>query len=260
MNSDKLILKRKDKAGFFSSCSLSLYKIIDFIKKNKKIPNVEFEEFAIYKEKREDNLYKYIFKENINDLNIEEITEIKFNLLANNCFYKDSDSVKLNQLIERWFCPNDEIQRIKNNFIVDTDINFSSALSIYFRGTDTQLDRGICCYNVFVNKVRHLINNKEIKQILLQTDDKMFQDYILSSDLNIPILTIKEIKPIYSNVGFHFKIKRNKIKHIKDMVAVTLLMSECKYNLCNASNLSRWILLYKKEKENFYQFLGNSCR
>lgn len=258
MSSDKLILKRRDRAGFFSSCSLSLYKIIDFIKKHNKIPNVEFNEFELYKEKPTDNIYKCLFKENKIDINIKEILNIKFNLRANNCFYKDSDSVELSQLIKRWFYPNDEIKRIKNNFIINTGIETNSALSIYYRGTDTQLGRGVCRYDVFVSRAREIIKKQNIKQVLLQTDDRMFEDYVLSSELNVAILKINELESVYSNRGIHFNIKGNKIEYLKNMLSAVLLMSECKYNICNAGNVSRWIFLYKKDKEYFYQFINSS--
>lgn len=256
----KLLISRREKAGFFSSCSLSLKKIIDFIQKNRNIPDVDFREFEIYKEKSTDNIYQCLFKENKREINVKEILNINFKLISSNIFYKDVDQVELRQLIERWFMPKDEIQKIKNNFIINTGIKTSSTLSIYYRGTDTQLDRGICYYNIFVRKAKEIIKKQNIKQVLIQTDDRMFEDYVLSSELNIPILKIDELESVYSNRGIHFNIKGDKIQYLKNMLSAVLLMSECKYNICNASNVSRWILFYKKNKEHFYQFVNNKYK
>ena len=87
----------------------------------------------------------------------------------------------------------------------------------------------------------------------------MFEDYILSCGIKQSILTIKELPSIYSHKGYHFTMKGDKVEHTKKMLASTLLMSECKYVLCNPSNISRWILIYRDSKEGYYQFLKNKC-
>ena len=84
----------------------------------------------------------------------------------------------------------------------------------------------------------------------------MFEDYIINSDIKIPINKIKEIPSVYSNIGFHY-LERNKIDHAKKMLSSVLLMSECRNIVCNSSNVSRWIWLYRNKKLEFHQFVRN---
>ena len=261
MNSNKiqLVHPRPMISGFFSHCSVYLNQIIENIKKGNNISNIELGGFEFYKTNKEDKVYENFFERVSGDIKIQNIKELSFPMCSNSIFYKKSDFLGSKEIIKKWFTPKKEIQIIKNNFIIDLNLKTSEKLSVYYRGTDTQLDRPITWYNVFAEKAKWLINKNKIKTVLLQTDDKMFEDYILSCGIKERILIIKELPSIYSHKGYHFTMKGDKVEHTKKMLASTLLMSECKYVLCNSSNVSRWILIYRDSKERYYQFLKNKC-
>jgi len=261
MNSNeiKLVHPRPMVSGFFSYCSVYLNQIIENIKKENNISNIELGGFEFYKTNKEDKIYKNFFEKVSGDIKIQNIKELSFPMCSNGIFYKKSDFLGSKEIIKKWFTPKKEIQIIKNNFIIDLNLKKEKTLALYYRGTDTQLDRPTTWYNVFAEKTKWLINKNKIETLLLQTDDKMFEDYILSCGIKQSILTIKELPSIYSHKGYHFTIKGDKVEHTKKMLASTLLMSECKYVLCNPSNVSRWILIYRDSKDGYYQFLKNKC-
>jgi len=250
-----LNIKRESRHGFFSSCSLCLFEIIKFIKERKICPKLNVEAFPLYKQGIKDNVYDLFFETKNTEI---EINDFEFKLRSHNIFYKENDSLNLRVLIDKWFTPKKEIQLIKNNFIIDLNLKTNQTLAVYYRGLDTQKDRNknITFYNVFVNKVIEKLKDKNIKYILLQTDDKMFEDYIMNSRIEMPIKKIKEIPSVYSNVGFHY-LENDKIDHAKKMLASVILMSECKNVICNSSNVSRWIWLYRKQNSGFNQFVKN---
>jgi hypothetical protein len=261
MNSRKIKLShpRPMASGFFSYCSAYLHQIIENIKKENNLSDIELGEFEFYKTNKEDKIYESFFEKNPGDINIQNIKELSFPLYSNRIFYKKSDFLGSKEIIKKWFGPKKEIKILKNNFIIDLNIKTSETLSVYYRGTDTQSDRGITQYDIFVNKAKDIICKNKIKKIFLQTDDKMFEDYILSSGIKQKIVKIKEMPSVYSHKGYHFTMKGDKVEHTKKMLASALLMSECKYVLCNTSNLSRWILIYRDSGEGYYQFLKGKC-
>lgn len=261
MNSNKIKLVHPKPmiSGFFSYCSVYLHQIIENIKKGNKCNNIELGEFEFYKENKKDKVYENFFKEKSGDINFRDTQGLDFPLYANRIFYKQSDFLGLGEIVEKWFTPKDEIQIIKNKFIIDLNLKLEETLALYYRGTDTQADRSITRYDYIAKKSKEILSKNHIKVVFLQTDDKMFEDYIISCGIKQKIIKIKEIPSSYSNKGYHFTIKNDKIEHTKKMLASTLLMSECKYVVCNSSNVSRWILVYRKKKEGYYQFLRNKC-
>lgn len=261
MNSSKNILvhPRAMVSGFFSHCSVYLHQIIQHIKSGHQLENIELGEFEFYKKNKHEKVYDSFFKTPSGIANIINKKKLNFPLYSNKIFYKESDFLGEKEIIKEWFTPKKEIQLIKNNFIIDLSIKPKKSLSLYYRGTDTQADRPGTRYDIFIKKAESIISKNNIDTILLQTDDKMFEDYVLSYGIKNKIVKIKELPSIYSHQGYHFKIKKNKIDHARQMLASVLLMSECRFVLCNTSNVSRWILLYRKYQSGYYQFLKNKC-
>ena len=254
---NELNITREDMHGFFSSCSLCLWNIVDFIKEKQVIPDVTVRAFPLYQEGIDNNIYDLFFMKNSQSIDVDEFINANIKFRSNNIFYKQSDRNYLGPIIQKWFTPQLDIQLLKNNFIIDLKLNVNETLALYYRGTDTQADRRqITYYNILLSKAMKIIKQEKINKILLQTDDKMFEDYVMASDLRSMIVKIKDLPAMYSILGLHY-VEKEKIIHAKNMLAAVSLMSECKYMICNTSNISRWIWLYRKHQEYFYQFLGN---
>ena len=261
MNSRQLKLThpRPMSSGFFSYCSVYLNQIIDNIKTGKECMDIELGEFEFYKRNKKDKVYESFFEKISGDIDVGNKQGLNFPMYANHIFYKQSDFLGSGEVIKKWFTPKEEIQIIKNNFIIDLNLKPEETLALYYRGTDTQVGRPITRYDCFTEKAKEILSKNHINIVFLQTDDKMFEDYIMSCGIKQKIIKIKQIPSSYSHKGYHFTTKEDKVKHTKKMLASTLIMSECKYVICNPSNVSRWILAYRKKKEGYYQFLKNKC-
>ena len=87
-----------------------------------------------------------------------------------------------------------------------------------------------------------------------------------------------DVKPMilkkYPNNSFYFKDEIRHIKKCDDTVdivmkemneefskkflAITLIMSKCKYIVCGSGNCSQWIIFYRGNVVNVYQQLKNT--
>lgn len=257
-----LKIKSLDQSGLFSYCSINLFKIIKAFKRGIKIKSVKFENLKIYqKEDDEVSLHEILFDDKYQMIDIIEPSNISFPLRAKDIFYKNTDikNNEVKKIIKNWFNPREDILKIKEEFINKYNISPKNTIGLYYRGTDTTVERKqMTRFSYIYNQMIKILNENEyIENILLQTDDKFFQDYILDMDINKNIKIIKELPAIYSTRGYHFSNGYNKIDHAKNIMAVTLLLSECDTVLCNTSNLSRWINIFRDNSDKFYQCLGN---
>jgi hypothetical protein len=46
-------------------------------------------------------------------------------------------------------------------------------------------------------------------------------------------------------------------KFSKNFLAITIIMSRCKYIVCGTGNCSLWIMFYRKNANNIFQFIEN---
>ncbi len=81
---------------------------------------------------------------------------------------------------------------------------------MYYRGTDKQIETIIDSYDSYYIKLLEIINNdKEITQIIIQTDTAQFKDYINNKNININIIYIIENSLSYTSNGIHDEKKYN---------------------------------------------------
>ena len=251
----------KNSHGFFSLCSIHLFQIVQNIKDTLPENNIKFKEFMMHRGGRGKGIRNFIFEDVNNNLNIDVplLRDDQYILRSNNIYYKNTDGNKYINLIKKWFKPKHEIQILTNLMIEELKLEQKSTLAVYYRGTDTTIDRRITYYNEFTKNIERIIKNyKNIKSIYLQTDDKMFQDYFLTSNIDKPILTNSYLQPKYSHKGQHFTTKEDCVLHVQKMLASVLLMSQCEYIICNTCNVSRWINFYRGDKGEFFQMKANS--
>ena len=69
---------------------------------------------------------------------------------------------------------------------------------------------------------------------------------------------IRHIKKQNSTVDFIMKDKNYEFS--KYYLAITIIMSKCKYIICGSGNCSEWIMFYRGNNNNVYQNLnGKWC-
>jgi len=248
-------------AGFFSCCSKRLDNIVEFINKNKKLPDDvdSSEQFSLYKpenDKNRDITFDYF--EHYDDKKNIEIhipTRYHHNLQYRN--YANLDYKGITQLIKKYFSPSKQINEIVNTIEKKYDIIYDNTLAVYYRGTDKGTETKITSFDDFYKKILEITNiNKNIK-ILIQTDTAKFIDYINDKKLK-NIVIINENKTTYADKGIHKEQSQDtNYNDIFNFFSTLIIMSRCKYIICGSSNCSIWMMFYRGHNKNVIQNISN---
>jgi hypothetical protein len=67
---------------------------------------------------------------------------------------------------------------------------------------------------------------------------------------------IRTINKSNTTVDIVFKHLNN--QYSKYYLAITIIMSKCKYIICGSGNCSIWIIFYRENANNVYQNLNNN--
>jgi hypothetical protein len=286
-------LQFSNSSGFFNECTTKIIKIIEFINKYHvfptKIINTSFE---LYNYNNDEN-FTYIFfqKETYKKYFIYRYKKIKKLYDKDKSTwlqyrnYAKIDYKFFNPIIEKYFNPTEFIIKKKNKLLKKYEISYENTLAVYFRGTDKETETILPNYYNFYQKIKK-INDKDnsIKNILIQTDSGKFLKYIqdkkkklkkliIIKENNNKLTTIKKKgKDViinhekfnkerinnfwkdYKNKGIHFKnSKKENYDNICTLLPTFLIMSKCKYIICNSSNCSLWICLFRGHGKNIIQ-------
>jgi len=283
-------VKSTHNSGFFSCCSMRLDDIITFFNKYKLLPikvdsSNQFEWYKNDKNDNNDNNDKNDNndnndKNNNNDNNDknDDITFEYFEYYRNvniypiyknniNYFgatdqftnYKDLDYVSICPFVEKYFTPSLIIKNTISNLEIKYKINdYTKICVLFYRGNDKVTETNLCSYDDIIQQATKIFNNNNNIKFLIQSDETEF---------------INAVTDIFPQNSFYFKdeirhmekqnttvdIKFKQTNHIfsKYYLAITIIMSKCNYIICGSGNCSIWIMLYRGNANNVYQFLND---
>jgi hypothetical protein len=248
-----------DGAGFFSCCSVRIYKIIEYFSKNKRLPyNVDTSKlFSQYKIDNNIDITHYFFEHYHlidRDIMFEKVIPIDaYNFQFTD--YKKVDYSSIIPFVKKYFTPTKMILDIKNKLILKYKINSKNCICIYYRGTDKIIETDIDDYETFYLKLMS-ITKMDTMQVLIQTDSAQFLDYIKNKNLK-NVIIINENSTSYTNNGIHNeKTNNNNFIDIQYLLATFLIISESKYIICTSGNGSIWIIYFRGNANNVYQNLN----
>jgi hypothetical protein len=244
-------------AGFFSCCSVKLHQIIEYFNHNKMLPdNVDSSrQFAWYKiNDSNDITFDYFEHYNKSDSIIKYVNNIDYNHEHQFINYSKLDYNNICPFIKKYFSPSNEVQSIIKKIEDKYNMDYNNICVLFYRGNDKNRETQICGYDEYViiaNKI--LATNPNIK-FLIQSDETEF---------------IEKMFEVFPGNTFYFKDEIRHMrkcnytvdlltkKHIdlfsKYYLAITIIMSKCKYIVCGSGNCSIWIMFYRENNNNVYQ-------
>lgn len=247
-------------AGFFSNCTVCLVDLIESIAHFKNT-NIELDTrntFQFYKNPEKNNdIGPEYFKKTYN-MKVDIIYEKGTKVESGMCMlpYKTINFEKMNPYISKYFSPSKQIENIIISMEKKYEIDYENTCCVFFRGLDKFVETGVPEYGIFCDKAKNMTNNENNIRFLLQTDETEFFDYaknIFTNHLifNDEIRHMKHSKTILEN-----SLNKNEnFKYSLYFLAIVIIMSRCKYVICNTSNVSLWIALYRGNANNLYQYL-----
>lgn len=248
--------------GFFSCCTQILQKLCEHISRTKKYPDWynSSELFVFYKNKEVNDIPYGIFDTSINiDERNKLLTKKPFlNIMFQYKQFSTIDFNSLTPMINVYFKPNDKVINTMNELQKKYSINYENTIAMYYRGTDKKRETTLGTKEIFEEKLLTIINennNKKLK-LLIQSDCQHFIDYF--KEKYPDLIFINENLTSYKNHGIHVENKNTQLNYEKMfyLLATFLIISKSKYYICNSSNCSLWMSLYRGHGNNIYQYLN----
>jgi hypothetical protein len=258
------MLKITHSSGFFSNCSYRLYEIIKYFNQNNKVPDTidSTEQFKLYKPhcKKDNDITNDYFINNNNLLEYKQF--IDFHWLFQFIDYNKLNYKVLTPFIDKYFTPTEEIYNIISTLETKYNIDYQNTCVLFHRGNDKITESNICNYNETIEKANIIYNKDNNIRFLIQSDEIEFINTMREKFPN-NIYFKQEIRAMtkcLSSVDLATRdIDNNNInyKFSKNFLAITIIMSRCKYIVCGAGNCSLWIMFYRKNANNIFQFIEN---
>ena len=257
------MVKVTHNAGFFSCCSVKLNKIVDFINLNKRLPdNVDSsEQFTWYKDKEKTNkdiTYDYFeHYENIEDVNI--IQPINYHEKHQYKNYANIDYKCITPLIKKYFSPTAEINNIINDIEKKYNLKYENICVLFYRGNDKNRETKKCSYDEYLIYINKLLEKNPKLMFLVQSDETEFIEFITNKFPNNSFYFKDEIRHMKKcDDTVDKKMSSQVFEFSKKYLAITVIMSNCKYINCGSGNCDIWIMLYRGNNKNVIQNLNGT--
>jgi hypothetical protein len=235
-------------AGFFSCYTVRLLNILSFFNEHKKCPEKvdSSKQFLDYKVNQyQDYTNEYI---KLNEtLNIEYYNDIKLtneNAEAQFSNYKNLNIELIQPFIDKYFLPSDNILKIVYELEKKYNLDYKNLAVFYYRGTDKCIETNLCEYNIFLEKAKQIkYSNPNIKFLIVSDERELIN---LFRDSFVDVIVFDELLNNMSRSFIHSQI----------MLASVLIMSKAEYIICTSSNVSMWIILFRRLTSNIHQYLS----
>lgn len=253
---NKIVVKHN--AGFFSCCSVRLTRIAQYINSNKTIPEHvdSSEQFKWYKTASDitrDITFDY-FKDYNNDVHIDTQRKISFYWNHQWKNYSELDYDTLVPLVKKYFTPTDEIYSITNALERKYNLVYENTCVLLYRGNDKNSEIKKCDYSEYLHNANILLDFNKDLVFLIQSDETEFIEFMSDNFKHNSFYfndEIRHMKKCDSTVDK--RMIENIFNFSKKYLAITTILSKCKYIVCSSGNCDLWTLLYRGNCVNVTQ-------
>ncbi len=229
--------------GFFSCSSMILHKIIEYYNNTKKLPDnlITKNCYTTYKNIYNTDITYFYFKHynGISD-NIIYNQDIDFKHWYEYKNYTSLDFEGIIPFIKKYFTPTDNILNIIKNIENKYNLDYDNICVLFFKGKNKYNNVELPSHDEYIKYAKHVLSiNPDIK-FLIKSDETNF--------------ILEMAKEFTNNIIFDNDIQENNFEYSLKYLAITIIMSKCKYIICNSCNRSMWIFFYRGNTENVIQF------
>ena len=242
--------------GFFSCSSMILHKIIEYYNNTKKLPDNLITEKCY-------TLYKNMYCENITYFYFKHYNGIPDNIIYNEDIdfkhwyeYKNYTTIDFEGImpfVKKYFTPTDNILNIVKNMESKYNLDYNNICVLFFKGKKKYDNVELPSYDVYIEYAKYVLNIKPDIKFLIQSNETNF---ILEMTKEFPnsIIFYDEIRHVKDNTtSVDIVFKEMNFEYSLKYLAITIIMSKCKYIICNSGNCSIWIIFYRGNMENVIQ-------
>ena len=134
------------------------------------------------------------------------------------------------------------------------NLDYQNICVLFYRGNDKNTETLICDYDQYIDIAKNILNCNPSIQFLIQSDETEFIEKMISEFPSRSFYFSDETRHIHKCNNTVDIVMRDK-NHIfsKYFLAITLIMSKCKYMICGSGNCSLWATFYRENNKNIVQ-------
>lgn len=244
-------------AGFFSCCSVKLYNIVNYINSKSKLPHIvdSTNSFQWYKNNPNDKDISYEYFEHYNNIN----NSIDFRFINYDHEHQFTNYANLDYnvlpIVEKYFTPSLKIKEIINMMEIKYKLDYDNICVLFYRGNDKITETKLSDYNDYLIYAKSIMLENPNIIFLIQTDETEFIQFIMKHLPN-SFYFKDEIRHMPKCKNTVDKIMGQNNLFSKYYLAITIIMSKCKYIVMGSGNCSIWIILYRGHNKNICQYLN----
>jgi hypothetical protein len=159
-------------------------------------------------------------------------------------------------IIKKYFSPSKQIIDMIDHFKDRYQIDYDNVCVLYYRGNDKITETPLCDYDEYLIYTTRILKHQPNIRFLIQSDETEFIEFMTEQFPHNSFIMkdhIRHINKCKSSVDI--MIPEKNFEFSKYYLAITIIMSKCKYVICNSGNCSKWIMLYRESGYNMCQFL-----
>lgn len=249
--------------GFFSCCTIHLQRILTFFNTFHKLPlRVDStEQFVFYKTPQNftTDIKPLYFDDSITTDIVYQGKEIKVTDLETEEQYSDFNCLNYADLfpfLTRYFSPASEIISIIESIEHKYQIDYQNTCVLFFRGNDKECEMVLPTYTKYIRTAKQMLETNPDIRFLVQSDETEFLEKMTATFPNSVVFydEIRHMRKMMSTVDKIFKSKNADMSLL--YLAITYIMSRCKYVIFNSGNCSLWIALFRGHSDGITQLMG----
>jgi len=245
-------------AGFFSCCSVKLNEIVNYINWNQQIPNYvdSSNQFNFYKKDTHDIDITYEYFEHYNNIQNDIYYPINYHEHYEVSNFSNLDYNHIIPLVKKYFSPSNLINSIINKIEKKYNLSYENICVLFYRGNDKITETKLSTYDDYVHFANSIMTHNPNIIFLIQSDETEFIDFFIQRYPN-SFYFKDEIRHMNKcNDTVDKVMKEKNYEFSKYYLAITIIMSKCKYIICGSGNCSIWIMFYRENNNNICQFLN----
>jgi hypothetical protein len=257
IDNENLVI-HKQACGFFSNCTIRLLDIILYFNAVKQLPLFvdSSTQFEWYKHGTGMNDITNEYFINNLDVSIFYDKPISFREQYQYIKYNKLNFTDISPFVTKYFSPTTQIkeciQFIENKYEI---VDYENICVLFYRGNDKATETYLPSYQDFIVKARTLYSENNNIKFLIQSDENEFIVKMVSEFPNNSFCFKDEIRTINKTDNLSVdKINLDtNFMYSQYYLAITIIMSKCKYIVCTTGNCSLWIALYRGNANNVFQ-------
>lgn len=269
MSSSVKVCRGAGNAGFFYCCSVRLMSITCFYNENDRFElpvDVDSSlQFRWYKpSKHVDVTFKYFrhYNEVADDETLLPFPKHPVDHRISHQFqnYQTLKYEDITPFMEKYFSPQPDIcahiTRMQQKYTLD----YENTCVLFYRGNDKSTETTLCPYDDLIVHGQRILKDHPSCRILIQSDETDFIEHAMNAFQGKAFYFQDEIRHIRKDPTTTVdKVVRENIDYFSQCyLAITCIMAKCKWVVCTSGNCSLFILYYRGNANNVYQFLNGT--